>query len=129
MRNSERFRLRFGAYRTPRFRYGSTVTDEVRGDIVIVGITDGRIPWPVGKTLGGRARGPVVYRDLVKALARESGVAICHWWDVTGQTVSKCRRALGIGPHTAGSRALRAAHSREDWAVAVRTKALANAHR
>ena len=39
-------------YRTPRFRIGRAVFCEVRGQIVITGITKAPIPWPIGK--GGR---------------------------------------------------------------------------
>jgi hypothetical protein len=123
MRQSERFKLRFGPYRTPRFRYGSVVRCAMRGEVIIVGLTKGKIPWPLARKPGTGARGPVVYRDLAKALRQESAVAICHWWGVTAQTVTRWRSALGIGPHTQGSRALRSAYSREPWAVVARMKA------
>jgi hypothetical protein len=127
MRQSDRFKLRYGPYRTPRFRYGSVVKCRVRGDVIIVGITNGRIPWPMGRKPGRGSRGPVVYGDLLKALRQESGVAICHWWGVTGQTVSYWRKALGIGPHTKGSRALRSAYWKEPWARDAVKKAWAKA--
>jgi hypothetical protein len=49
----ERSRL-LGKYRTPRFRIDRTVLCEVRGEMVITGMTDAPIPWPVGK--GGARR-------------------------------------------------------------------------
>ena len=90
----DRFKLHFGPYRTPRFRYGSVVMDEARGEVVIVGVTAGKIPWPIGKR--GRAKSPVLYSDLAKAVQREANVAVCHWWGITGQTVTKWRKALGV---------------------------------
>lgn len=48
MHDAERFRL-LGKYRTPRLRIGRTVVCEVRGEMVISGMTDAPIPWPVGK--------------------------------------------------------------------------------
>lgn len=42
MDDAERFRL-LGKYRTPRFRIGRTVFCEVRGEMVITGMTDAPI--------------------------------------------------------------------------------------
>jgi hypothetical protein len=62
MDDAERFRL-LGKYRTPRFRIGRKVVCEVRGQVVITGMTDAPIPWPIAK--GGRGRHSlVVYKDL-----------------------------------------------------------------
>jgi hypothetical protein len=36
MKDSERFKLRFGTYRTPKFKYGATVNDLARGSVRIV---------------------------------------------------------------------------------------------
>ena len=105
---ADRFRLHRGPYKTPRFRLGQTVIDAIRGPVTIIGMTDGRIPWPIGKTK--RAKTLVMFRGLAKALRAESATAICHWWGVTGQTVSKWRKALDISPDTPGSRKLRSAY-------------------
>lgn len=98
---TERFKLRFGPYATPRFRYGKFVWCAMRGKVKIVSLTDAKIPWPVGKTK--RAKTLVLYRDLVKAIRRESNQAICHWWGVTPQTVTRWRKALGIDRVTPGT--------------------------
>jgi hypothetical protein len=95
-------RLLFGPYRPPRCRLGRALVCEVRGEVTVCGITDARIPWPVGKR--GRARSLVVCGGLAKAVRRESGLAVCHWWGVTPQTVTKWRKALGVGRVTAGTR-------------------------
>jgi hypothetical protein len=48
-------KLHYGPYKTPRFKIGATINCEVRGDVEIVRISDGRIPWPLGKPKGQRA--------------------------------------------------------------------------
>ena len=75
---ADRFKLHKGPYKTPRFRIGQTVVDASRGEVTIVGVTDGRIPWPIGKTK--RAKTLVMFRGLANALRNESNTAICHWW-------------------------------------------------
>jgi hypothetical protein len=60
--NDERFKLRYGSYKTPRFKYGKKVEieDEWRGEVTIVGLSAGRIPWPMGQS--GANKSLVVYR-------------------------------------------------------------------
>jgi hypothetical protein len=106
--DADRFRLLFGPYRTPRLRYGKAVFCEVRGEVTICGLSDALIPWPVGKR--GRAKSLVVYGDLAEAVRRESNQAVCHWWGVTPQTVTKWRGALDVGPVTAGTSRLLGAY-------------------
>lgn len=106
---ADRFKLHRGPYKTPRFRIGQIVVDQIRGEVTIVGVTDGRIPWPIGKTK--RAKTLVMFRGLAKALRAESATAICHWWGVTEQTVTKWRKALGVSPDTLGSRRLKSAYA------------------
>lgn len=97
-------KLRFGPYVTPRYTIGSVVMDEVRGEVTIVGTSAGRIPWPIGQTV--RARSLVVYEGLARAIRQEAGVAVCHHWGITGQTVTKWRKAIGIvGQITRGTSA------------------------
>ncbi len=38
MNDADRFKLPFGPYRTPRFRYGRTVTCLVRGRVMVCGL-------------------------------------------------------------------------------------------
>ncbi len=95
-----RFHL-IGTYRTPRFEYASVVIDAIRGEVQIVGISDAHIPWPIGKR--GRAKSLVIYGGLVQAIHSESNQAICHWWGVTAQTVSKWRKVLGVPQNNAGT--------------------------
>src|SRR5262245_17876842 len=108
MTESERVRLLFGPYAMPALRLGQTVMDEARDrDVVIWRISDARIPWPIGKPKGGRAVSLVVFDALADAVRNESNEAVCHWWGITGQTVSKWRKVLGVGQVTAGTLAVR----------------------
>ena len=103
MEDSERFRL-LGKYRTPRFRIGRTVFCEVRGEMVITGMTDAPIPWPVGKKGRGR-HSLIVFKDLAKAVRRESNQAVAHWverrstdGDEVAQDVERGHRDRGDAP-------------------------------
>ena len=121
MHNRKRFQLHFGPYRTPTFRYGAKVQDEVRGEVSIVGLTAAPISWPVGKAT--RAKSLVVYKDLAKAVRRESAQAVAHWWGVSLQTVSKWRREIGAARMTEGELRLRQAYGQEDWFKQVQRNA------
>jgi hypothetical protein len=124
VKDTDRFRL-LGTYETPRVRLGTVLSDEVRdGDVVVSGYTDARIPWPVGhsKERGGFPA-LVVYGRLVQAVRRESNQAVCHWFGVSAQTVSRWRKSLGVGPTNDGTHRLRSAYTREPWAVKARQKA------
>ncbi|HEY1380130.1 MAG TPA: hypothetical protein VGF55_25225 [Gemmataceae bacterium] len=101
---TDRYRLLFGPYRAPRWRYGRVVMDEVRGEVTVVGMTAGRIPWPVGKR--GRAKAPVVATSLARALRAEAAQAVAYWWGLSTHTVCLYRSALGVPRSTSGSRRL-----------------------
>ena len=98
-----RMKLHHGPYSTPRVRIGRTVLmDEARGiEVVVVGVTSARIPWPIGKLGDGRAKSLIVYGDLERAVRLESNLAVCHWFSVTPQTVTKWRKALTVPRMTA----------------------------
>jgi hypothetical protein len=125
MDDSERFRL-LGKYRTPRFRIGQTVRCAIRGEVTISGMTDAPIPWSIGKR--GRGRSLVVYKDLLKAIRRESNQAIAHWWGVAVVTVSKWRRLLGVPRATEGTSRLHSEYNKEPWAIEARAKAHCKLH-
>src|SRR6476660_1631814 len=116
-RPSARHRLRYGPYRTPRFRYGSVVHCEMQGQVEIIGLSNGPIPWPKGRKVGGTAHGFVLYRDLAKAVRNEAGVVVCQWWGVSMNAVTRWRKALGVGRKTKGTHALWSVSSREAWAI------------
>jgi hypothetical protein len=125
MTDADRFKL-LGKYRTPRFRYGQVVFCEVRGWVILTGLTQAPIPWPVCKKAGhstGRTS-LVVFRDLHRALRRESNQAVAHWWGVAVVTVSKWRKVLGVERDTEGSRRLMREYAYEPEGYAARTKGL-----
>ncbi len=89
LRKADRFKLHFGPYRTPRFKYGSVVKDEIRGEVKVVGLNDARIPWPIG--LRARGKSFVMFGGLARADRRESALAIGYWWGITTRTVADWR--------------------------------------
>jgi hypothetical protein len=102
MHTEDRYRLLYGPYRPPRCRVGRLLTCQVRGRVEVCGISDARIPWPVGKIAW--ARSLVVCGGLARAVRLERNQAVCHSLGVTPQTVSKWRKVLGVGPINAGTR-------------------------
>jgi hypothetical protein len=105
MLDADHCRLLFGPYKTPVFKYGDIVICERRGQVEIVGLSGGRIPWPVGKRRGAKAI--VLCGALKRAVRLESAVAVAYWWGVTPQTVTIWRRALAVLPSNAGTKALK----------------------
>ena len=60
-------------------------------------------------------------------MRRESNQAICHWWGITPQAVSKWRKSLGIGPITEGTSRLYSEYTKEPWAVEALARGQAKA--
>jgi hypothetical protein len=112
-------------YRTPRFKIGATVTDEIRGKVKIVGISDARIPWPLSQHWTQRS--VVVYGALERAIRRESVLAVAYWFGISVEKVRLVRRALGVPFHNDGTAHLRQRYAktpgfrrmaRKSWATA-----------
>lgn len=121
MEDAERFRL-LGKYRTPRFRIDQRVLCQVRGEMIVTGITGAPIPWPIGKHGAGQ-HSLIVYKDLAKAVRHESNQAVAHWWSIDPQTVTKWRRTLGVGIVTEGTKRLFRDFMKEPWAIESFAKA------
>ncbi len=105
MKDSDRFKLYFGPYATPRFRYGQRVWCHYRGWVKIVGSTDGKIQWPIGRptrTKPGRDS-MVIYHGLKRAIEKESNQGVAHWWGVNRATVRRWRRAMDVVRKTPGT--------------------------
>jgi hypothetical protein len=101
------------------------VTDEIRGEVKIIGISDARIPWPLAHYWAKRS--VVVYRGLAKAIRRESVQAVAYWWGISVEKVRLVRRALGVPLHNDGTARLRQRYAktpefrrmaRKAWATA-----------
>jgi len=122
MSDADRYQL-IGRYTTPRFRYGKLVMCEMRGEVEIVGLSDSPIPWPIGKR--GRHKAIVLCGALVKAVRRESSLAVQHWFGVGPFTVWKWRRALGVDRNTASTSRLFSENSQTNPAIVA---GLAKAH-
>ncbi len=90
---------------------------------IICGLTDARIPWPIGKR--GRYKSLVVYKDLARAIRREAAQAVAYSWGLTAQTITKWRKALGVGPTTEGTSELRRAYALEPPITEARRRAWA----
>jgi hypothetical protein len=83
MNDPDRFKL-LGTYRTPRVRVGRVLTCEARDcDVIVIGYSSGRIPWPVGRRPRQAAKALVVYGRLARAVRCESNQAVCYWFGVT----------------------------------------------
>lgn len=105
MKDSDRFNLYFGPYCTPRFKYGKKVWCHYRGWTKIVGLSDGKIPWPIGRpTTPSPGRDSlIIYGGLKQAIEKESNQGVAHWWCVNRGTVRRWRRALDVGRKTPGT--------------------------
>jgi hypothetical protein len=94
-----------GNYATPAFQIGQRVECALRGEVEVVGLSAGPIPWPIGRVPPrGRQRFLIVFADLAEAVRRESAEAVLHWWGVSPGSDGH-RRPCGAG--AAAARPLR----------------------
>src|SRR4051794_26521332 len=108
MNPKDRVKLRFGPYPAPRFSYGDVVFCERVGEVILCGLSSGRIPWPLCRC--GKVKAIALVGKLVDAVREESALAVQYWWGVGPSTVWKWRKALGVGAHNRGTRALQRDH-------------------
>lgn len=126
MNDKQRFKLHFGPYKSPRFKYGDVVWDKARGcEVRIIRLSSGPIPWPIGKVVRGNGGRPslILYDCLIRAVQNESNQAVAHWWGTSGYSVSKWRKVFGLLPTTEGTSRLRSAHALEPPISRGRAKA------
>jgi hypothetical protein len=76
----------FGPYRPPARQRGDTLFCEMRGTVMVGGLSDTPVPWPYMKARGRHS--PMLCEDLVGAVRQEAGIVVCHLFVVTAQTVS-----------------------------------------
>ena len=90
-------------------------------------------PWPHplanrnGVDGSGRARGVVLYGSLARAVQHEANLAVAYWFGVTGQTVTKWRRALDVPRITDGQQRLMVEYGKEPWFIRAQRKAVSKA--
>ena len=107
MLEQERVKLLFGPYRTPKCKVGHRLRYVMRGKITVAGLSDAPIQWPYVPQPGGNGyRSLILCGDLIRAVRRESKVAVAHWWGVSRHTVLKRRQALGVEQKNDGTRGL-----------------------
>ena len=104
MLDADRYRLRFGPYRTPRCRVGHFLKCAVRGKVRVAGLTAAPVPWPLAKS--GKHLVPVVCGGLLRALRRESVQAVKHWFGISTWNAWRLRKALGFPRANEGTAAL-----------------------
>jgi hypothetical protein len=105
MNDVDRFKLYLGPYTTPRFKYGQVVWCESRGWMKIVGLSDAKIPWPIGRLVTSPTGRDslIIFRGLKRAIERESIQAVAHWWGIHTHTVSRWRSVLEVTRETPGT--------------------------
>jgi hypothetical protein len=123
MNDADRYKLLHGPYRTPPCKLGGRLYCQARGWVVVKRISTGPISWP--QTIVKRSRTFILCGDLVKAVQRESEIAVAHWWGVTEGTVWKWRKALGVPRANEGSSRLWRDHFNEPDRLPAREKAWA----
>lgn len=129
MNTHERFKLMAGPYAAPLVKHGDIVNCAVHGLLIVCGMTNGRISWPIGKK-GPRERQRciIVTGDLVAAIQKEAAITVCHWWGVSQASVTRWRKSLAVPLSNDGTHRLRHEYALEPGIRAGFEKALAKAN-
>ena len=97
-------RLLHGPNTTPKLRRGARATCLYRDkDVIVTGLSAGRIPWPLCKPIGRGRPGLLVEEELARAIRCESSLAVQHWWGASPRVVWCWRKALGVPRFNEGS--------------------------
>ena len=97
-------KLIFGPYGTPRCRIGGQLRCAIRGAVIVRGMSDTPIQWPYSHRHASDSRPSlIICGDMVRAIRQESASAVAYHFGVTGQTVTKWRKALGVDRQTPGT--------------------------
>jgi hypothetical protein len=86
MTDADRNRLLFGPYATPVFNYGDDGWCELRGEVILCGLTAGRIPRPHALRPAAPARPAIRYPNPTLS-------AVYSWRRVPGMPDGRRRRA------------------------------------
>ncbi len=122
MIDSERFKLLYGPYAPPKCKIGDSLLCEHRGrEVKVRCLTDAPIHLvPARPRIGGTRASPILCGDLIRAVERESEIAVAHHWGVGPSLVSLWRRALEVSPANQGTRRLRIDYAIETLTPEVR---------
>jgi hypothetical protein len=126
MQDTERYRLVHAPYAAPCCRIGDQLSCEIRGWVTVRCMSDGLIPWPMTKVRGNRAF--ILCGDLARAAQQEAAIAVCHWWGVTPQTVTKWRAVLDVPEYSEATRRLHREWMPERVPPEVHARAIAAAN-
>jgi len=94
MSDDDRFKLLFGPYRTPVFKYGDDAFCELRGDVILCGLTDAPIPGPTGKNRAAGMSRVQYHRPLRERRSQERGTSTSRVR--TASMREPCRQATCI---------------------------------
>jgi hypothetical protein len=99
LRVDDRVRLLYGRYRTPKLRRGDRAFClHLDCTVVITGLSDAPISWPLCRHLDNRMGRPTLLLadDLARAVRNESAAAVMYWWRVSPGVVWRWRKALEV---------------------------------
>jgi hypothetical protein len=98
-RVDDRVRLLYGRYRTANLRRGDRAFClDLDCTVVITGLRDAPIAWPLCRPLDNRMGQPTLLLadDLARAVRNESAAAVMYWWRVSPGVVWRWRKALEV---------------------------------
>ena len=100
----EKVMLLHGPYEAPPLRKGDRVTCLCKDrEVIITGLSAGRIAWPMCRPLGKGRPSLLVEEELARAVRVELSLAIQHWWGASQRVVWCLRKALGVPRYNEGS--------------------------
>jgi hypothetical protein len=100
----DKVKLLHRPYCCPRLRRGDRAHCLYRDkDVIVTGLSAGRIPWPLCKPIGRGYPGLLVEEELARAIRCESSLAVQHWGGASPRVVWCWRQALGVPRFNEGS--------------------------
>lgn len=91
------------SYRAPSCRIGSVLTCERWGEVEVVAMGGGAVPWPMCRPRRLGKLSPVLCGDLVTAVREESVEELVRLFGFRFSTATRLRQAMGIGRFTPGT--------------------------
>jgi hypothetical protein len=85
-----------GPYTAPRTAVGLYLRDLIRGRVLVCGISDAPIQWPLSWTPYATRGMPVLCSELARAVRTETAAAVAYHWGVSRRTTWTWRKALEV---------------------------------